>query len=368
MPTIKLDNIQLESKNPTNTNTFNKLFDDGPSLPKVTGAGSRGNLKGNVTMSFEKKAGGNVKITPKAAAGQTTLQDNPHIDLGQQILEPELTKAHNHTHKNSADEPPKKHAEPDPQVQKHPAQPKHQSHPDPAPTDSTKDNNAFFRNSPSQTVESSKTMVLPQRAEKPFPQTTNFFQADASIEELQKLRSTNLELKSELNSQKHTFEEYQIQKEKEIQRIKKDLEEKDGSIKRLLEERKEASKLKKDYELKQLEIAELKESLNNLQSTQPEIVRLNKLNAAHLAAIEAEKDNAEKQRARCANLEQEAKTKNEEIRYLREKIQDQTKTLAAKENDFAQELERRDQLSKEKIRSLEQSIVDSSQAEQPKKR
>ena len=135
-----------------------------------------------------------------------------------------------------------------------------------------------------------------------------------------------------------------------------------------MEERKEASKLKKDYELKQLEIAELKESLNNLQSTQPEIVRLNKLNAAHLAAIEAEKDNAEKQRARCANLEQEAKTKNEEIRYLREKIQDQTKTLAAKENDFAQELERRDQLSKEKIRSLEQSIVDSPQAEQPKKR
>lgn len=367
VPAIKVENIQLDSNNPNTANTFNKLFDDGGSQPKLTGVGTRANQKGNVTMSFEKKAGGNVKITPKGGTSNA-MQENAHLDLGQNILEPELTNAPIHSHGSAADLPAKKPAEVVAPIARSPAPPKQPQQQDPVPTDSTKDNIGFVRNSPSQTVESSKTMVMPQRAEKPYPQTTSFSQSDASVEELQKLRSANLELKSELGTLKHSFEDYQIQKEKDIQRLKKDIEDKDANIKRLLEERKEAAKLKKDYELKQLEIAELKESLDNLQSTQPEIVRLNKLNAAHLATIENERDHADKLKARCTNLEQEVRSKNEEIKSLRDKIQDQTKSLSAKENDFAQEQERREQLSKEKIRSLEQSIVISCEPEQSQER
>ena len=355
VPPIKVDNIHLDANPQDNANSFNKLFDEGPLQGKAPNAGSRGMLKGNVTMSFEKKAAGNVKITPRGAAGMNTLQENPQPVLGQNILEPEPTGPSKPD--LIAAPAPKKAPEPSPYLTKSPAPAPTKPQPEPATGETAKDNPAFHRNSPSQTVESSKTMVIPQRAEKPFPQTTSFAQPDASLDELQKLRSTNLELKSELSTLKHSFEDYQIQKEKDIQRLKKDIEEKDGSLKRLMEERKEAAKLKKDFELKQLEMAELKESLNSLQNTQPEIVRLNKLNAAHLATIEHEREASDKLRAKCANLEQEAKDKNEEAKSLRDKIQEQAKTLTAKENDFSKELERQETASREKIRSLEQAIV-----------
>ena len=376
-PSVKMESISIqdnsshfenrkaggpETKKEEGT-TFNKLFEDDNPGDKLGIPISKSRSKGNVTMSFEKKQGSNVKIyqgaskqTPKIndEDGQGSLTNILDMIPGGNTNKERLESNSSTKVQNERGEIPKKdqtRANGDDRRVHIDQNPKHNE-------------TQHQKQTPPQTVESSKTMVLnagsnPQNKQKhaDIPQTSNFIQNDMFQEEIQRVKTQNLDLKTEISNLKFQIEEDKSANERQLSKIKKESDEKDGNIKRLIEERKEIPKLKKELEMKQAELEELKEMVSNLQSNTPEIGRLNNMNLANLAALEAERSNSDKLRNHIRSLEDDLRKKTEELKSTRDNLHETVKQGTYKEVEHAKEQEKLDQSYKDKLKKIENEMV-----------